>query len=148
MAQRQVFINLPVSDLERSKAFFSALGYAFNPQFTDDKAACLVIDDGHIYAMLVTREFFKGFIPKTEIADATRVTEVLLALASESREEVDRLVETAKAHGGTEPRPAQDYGWMYGRAFTDPDGHIWEALYMDMTHVPANPGVSVDQNAA
>lgn len=127
----KIFVNLPVKDLEKTKVFFAALGYAFDPKFTDDKAACMVISE-NIYAMLVAREFFKTFI-KTEISDATKVTEVLTALSVESREKVDEILEKALAVGGTEPRAAQDYGWMYGRAIQDLDGHIWEFMWMDET---------------
>jgi len=123
-----IFVNLPVADLPRSKEFFQKLGYRFEPKFTNDKGACMVISDS-IFAMLLTRPFFQTFTPR-DIADATKVTEVLNCLSAPSREEVDRLVDAALAAGGTEPRPPQDHGVMYGRSFADPDGHIWEIMWM------------------
>jgi predicted lactoylglutathione lyase len=125
----KIFVNLPVKDLERSKSFFEALGYTFNPKFTDETAACMVIADD-IYAMLLTEPKFKQFTPKA-IADASKSTEVLVALSMESRERVDALLGTALNAGGTEARAAEDHGFMYGRAFNDPDGHIWEIFWMD-----------------
>ncbi len=124
-----IFVNLPVKDLERSMAFFAGLGYAFNAQFTDDTAACMVISD-QIHAMLLTEAKFRDFTRK-EIADATKTTEVLICLSAESRQGVDALVDKALALGGTEARDPMDYGFMYGRSFNDPDGHIWEIAYMD-----------------
>ncbi|WP_328538903.1 VOC family protein [Streptomyces sp. NBC_00344] len=124
-----IFVNLPVKDLEVSKSFFTALGYSINPQFTDENAACVVVSDT-IYAMLLTEPFFKQFTRKS-IADATTTTEVLVCLSAESREAVDRLADTALASGGTPANDTQDQGPMYGRSFQDPDGHIWEVMYMD-----------------
>lgn len=126
---KQIFVNLPVKDLNKSKAFFSALGYTFNPQFTNENAACMVISENSIYAMLLTEEFFKTFINK-QIAKAQEVTEVLTCLSCESREEVDDLVAKALAAGGTVPRTPQDHGFMYAHGFEDLDGHIWELAYM------------------
>jgi predicted lactoylglutathione lyase len=128
-----IFVNLPVADLPRSMRFFEALGYGFNKQFTDDTAACLVIAE-HICAMLLTHEKFRQFTDKA-IADATRVTEVLTCLSAESRSAVDALVDKAVKAGATEPRPPMDYGFMYGRAFDDLDGHTWEIMWMDPGHV-------------
>lgn len=125
----QVFINLPVSDLGRSMEFFSKLGYTFNEQFTDDKAACMVISE-HIYTMLLREEFFKTFTNKT-VTDARKSTESIIALSAENREQVDDIVDRALLAGGTSPMPVQDHGWMYGRGFTDLDGHMWEVIYMD-----------------
>jgi predicted lactoylglutathione lyase len=119
-----------VRDLEKSKAFFEALGYSFNPRFTDHTAACMVIDDQHIYAMLLTHEKFKAFTPKP-ISDATQTSEVLVCLSCESRTEVDTLVRKAVAAGGTTFRAPDDHGFMYGHAFQDLDGHIWELMWMD-----------------
>ncbi|WEF35312.1 VOC family protein [Pseudoduganella chitinolytica] len=126
---KQIFVNLPVRDLDKSKAFFEALGYRFNPQFTNESGACLVINDGSIYAMLLTQPFFKTFIDKP-IAQATEATGVLICLGCESREEVDGLVAKAVAAGGRTPRPPQDHGFMYSHAFEDLDGHIWELAWM------------------
>ena len=125
-----IFINLPVRDLQQSIAFFTSLGYTFNPKFTDDTATCMIISDT-IYAMLLTHDKFKSFIPGTEIADAKKQTEVLICLSQDSRDAVDTLVDAALKAGATEPRPAQDYGVMYGRAYQDLDGHIWEIMWMD-----------------
>lgn len=129
----KIFVNLPVKDLERSMTFFKALGYTFNPQFTDDTAACMVISED-IYAMLLTHEKFRIFTKK-EIADANRTTEVLTALSMDSRETVDALMDKALAAGATEARPPEDLGFMYGRAFNDPDGHIWEIFWMDPAQI-------------
>jgi predicted lactoylglutathione lyase len=126
---KQIFVNLAVNDLDKSKAFFSALGYSFNPQFSNDKGACMIIADNSIYAMLLTKEFFSTFIDKA-IADSHAVTEVLNCLSCESREEVDQLVAKALAAGGKAPRAPQDHGFMYAHGFEDLDGHIWELVYM------------------
>jgi predicted lactoylglutathione lyase len=131
---RQIFVNLPIADMERSKAFFAALGFSFNPQFTNDQGACMVISDT-IYAMLLVKPFFKTFID-TEIADATKTTEVLTCLSCDSRAEVDELVKKAVAAGGKPHRQPQDHGFMYGHGFTDPDGHVWELVYMDPNAAP------------
>jgi len=132
---KQIFVNLPVKDLDKSKAFFNALGYTFNPQFTNESGACMVIADGSIYAMLLTEPFFKTFIDKP-IVQAKEATEVLVCLSCESREEVDDLVAKAIAAGGRAPRPPQDHGFMYGHGFQDLDGHMWELAYMDMSAFP------------
>lgn len=126
---KKIFVNLPVKNLEKSKLFFGKLGYSFNPQFTDEKAACMVVSDDN-FVMLLTEEFFKTFTKK-DIADAHQTTEVLVALNEDSREAVDAHVEKALKAGGTETREPQDHGFMYGRSFNDPDGHIWEIFWMD-----------------
>ena len=126
---RQIFVNLPVKDLERSKQFFGSLGFSFNPQFTDDKAACMVIAKDSIYAMLITEPFFKTFTPRA-IADAKTTSEVLLALSCSSDKEVDDLIAKATSAGGKTVKAPQDHGFMYYRSFEDPDGHIWELLHM------------------
>ena len=130
---RKIFVNLPVRDLKKTMAFFSALGFSFNRQFTDDKAACMVISD-EAYAMLLTEPFFKTFT-KREVCDTGRATEALIALSCESREEVDKLVKTALANGGAPAMPPQDHGFMYGHSFYDVDGHHWEVLWMDPAFV-------------
>ena len=130
MATKQIFVNLPVKDLDKSKAFFNALGYSFNPQFTDANAACMVVQEGSIHAMLLVESFFKTFTDKA-IADTPTSTEVLLCLSCESRAEVDELVAKAVAAGGTTPRAPQDLGFMYGHGFQDLDGHLWELVFMD-----------------
>jgi uncharacterized protein len=125
----KIFVNLPVKDLDKSKEFFTKLGYSFNAQFTDENAACLVIAED-IYAMLLTEPFFKGFTKK-EIADSSKSTEVLLALSTDSKQEVDELVQKAVAAGARESSDPQDQGFMYTRTFDDLDGHTWEIIWMD-----------------
>ncbi|MFI5568263.1 VOC family protein [Streptomyces sp. NPDC051740] len=129
MYQQMIFVNLAVNDLDASKKFFTELGYSINPQFSDETAASVVISDT-IVAMLLTREKYAGFTKK-EIVDATKSSEVLLGLSAESREKVDELVEKAVAAGGSVTGETQDYGFMYGRAFDDLDGHTWEVIWMD-----------------
>jgi predicted lactoylglutathione lyase len=126
---RQIFVNLPVKDLPRSVAFFTALGFSFNPQFTNDDATCMIVDE-NIFVMLLVEPFFRTFIDKA-LCDARTSTEVLVCLSCDSRAEVDELVAKAVAAGGTTPRPPQDYGFMYSHAFEDPDSHIWELVYME-----------------
>ena len=129
----KIFVNLPVKDLHKSIEFFKGLGFAFNRQFTDETAACMVIsDDG--YVMLLTEAKFKEFTQK-QIADATKTTEVLTCFAVDSKDEVNRIVEAALAAGATEVREPMDYGFMFGRSFNDLDGHIWEIIWMDPSHV-------------
>lgn len=132
--EKKVFINLPVKDLKKSMEFFQGLGYSFNPQFTDEKAACMVISE-HIYSMLLTEEYFKTFTKKS-ISDAKKLTEVLIALDFASREEVQGIVAKAKKLGATVYADAQDHGWMYQHSFADLDGHQWELVYMDQTKIP------------
>uniref|UniRef100_A0AAU3GYA4 VOC family protein n=1 Tax=Streptomyces sp. NBC_01401 TaxID=2903854 RepID=A0AAU3GYA4_9ACTN len=130
MTQPQmIFVNLPVKDLATTKNFFAKLGFGFNPQFSDDTTACLVISDT-IFAMLISEPRFKDFTKK-EIADASRTTEVLIALSADSREKVDELADAALANGGSPANEAMDEGFMYGRSFQDPDHHIWEVVWMD-----------------
>lgn len=131
----KIFVNLPVKELKRSIAFFTHFGFSFNQQFTDDKAACLVINDGSIYAMLLTEPMFKTFTKK-EIADASKTTEVLIAIDTDSREQVDELVRKAVEAGGSIYTEPADHGWMYQHSFADPDGHQWEILYMDESKLP------------
>lgn len=124
----QIYVNLPVADLARSKAFFEALGYGFDARFTDEKAACLVLGE-NLYAMLLRRDFFAGFTGKP-VVDAHQATEVLVCLNCDSREAMDTLVARAVAHGGRAPRPPVDHGFMVQHGFEDPDGHIWELVVM------------------
>ncbi|MFJ1784220.1 VOC family protein [Streptomyces anulatus] len=128
MAQ-MIFVNLPVKDLETTVGFFGKLGFTTNPAFSDEKTACLVISDT-IFAMLMTEPRFKDFTKK-DVADASKTTEVILALSCDSREEVDRLADAALASGGSPAGETQDMGFMYGRSFQDPDHHIWEVIWMD-----------------
>jgi hypothetical protein len=131
---KKIFVNLPVKDLKKTMDFFSKLGFKFNPQYSNQNGACMIIED-NIFAMLLVEKFFKTFIKK-EISDAKKTTEVLVALSVESREKVDKMVKLAVEAGGKEAREKQDYGWMYGRAIEDLDGHIWEIFYMDESKKP------------
>jgi predicted lactoylglutathione lyase len=128
-----IFVNLPVKDLARSRAFYGALGYSFNEQFSDENAACVVISDT-IFLMILVEPFFKTFTKK-EIADESGVTEAILAISTDSREEVDQLVDKAFAAGAMESNDPDDQGFMYSRSFQDPDGHLWEVLWMDPSTV-------------
>jgi predicted lactoylglutathione lyase len=126
---RQIYVNLPVKDLKRSVAFFAQLGFSFNPEFTSDNAACMIVGDG-IYVMLLVENFFQTFTDKP-VCYAKKSTEVLMALSCNSRAEVDDMVRKALAAGGTAPRSPQDLGFMYRHDFDDLDGHIWEPFYME-----------------
>jgi predicted lactoylglutathione lyase len=126
---REIFVNLPVRDLKRSMEFFSRLGFEFNPRFTDDKAACMVLSDKG-YVMLLSEPFFRTFT-KRQVCDTSTHTEGLFALSCASRDEVNELVRKAIAAGGTHAMDPQDHGFMYGWSFYDLDGHHWEVLWMD-----------------
>jgi uncharacterized protein len=130
----KIFVNLPVKDLDRSVAFFTKLGFSFNPQFTDEKATCMIISE-NIFAMLLVEPFFKTFTKK-DIADARKTTEVLIALDAASREEVKDMVQKAIDAGGSSYMEPQDHGWMYQHSFADLDGHQWEILFMDESAMP------------
>jgi len=132
-----IFVNLPTDDLERSKAFYTALGAGISPQFTDDNAACIVWDD-NVYFMILKREFFATFTDKP-IADPNETVQVSVAFSRGSREEVDAILEKGLAAGGVEPRPAQDYGFMYSRDLDDPDGNSLGFLYMTPEAVEKGP---------
>src|SRR6478752_4427493 len=128
---RMIFVNLPVTDLQRSRGFLEALGAVNEPKFTDETAACMVFSET-IHVMLLTHDKFRQFTPKT-IANAKESTEVLICLSADSRDEVDTTLAKAAAAGGRiDPGPKQDYGFMYGRSFEDLDGHIWEVMWMDL----------------
>lgn len=129
-----IFLNLPVKDLDKSKAFFEALGWHFNKQFTDHTAASLVISDT-IYAMLLTHEKFNEFSHGKTIADTAKTQEVLISLSVDSKADVHKLVDAAVKAGAKEPEPMQDYGFMITRSFYDLDGHAWSILYMDPSFV-------------
>lgn len=129
----KIFVNLPVKDLGKSIEFFTQLGFSFNPQITDENAGCLVISDD-IYAMLLVEPFFQLFTNK-DIVDATKNTEAILALGVDSKQRVDELVDKALAAGGLPGHYVSDQSFVYGRSFQDPDGHLWEVLYMDSTAV-------------
>lgn len=133
----KIFVNLAVQDLEKSKAFYTAMGFSINPQFSDDTAACVVMSES-IYAMIMTHEAMKRFT-KREIIDATRQIEVMNALAFDSREQVDAIAQKALTAGGKPHREPEDLGWMYNRPIEDLDGHVWEIFTMDMSKMPQNP---------
>lgn len=129
----KIFVNLPVKDLDKSIAFFTELGFTFNPQFTDETATCMIVSE-HIFAMLLTEAKFKTFTPKA-ISDATKNTEVLVGLLCESRAAVEEMIRKAVAAGGSTYAEPQDYGFMYQHGFQDLDGHMWEPFYMDPSAV-------------
>jgi len=124
----KIYVNLPVKDLQRSVRFFKAVGFTLNPQLSDETAACMTISD-EIFAMLLTEAKFRE-IARRPVADTSRMTEVLTCLSVDSRAKVNRLVDRAIAQGGKEVREPEDHGSMYGRSFSDLDGHIWEIIYM------------------
>jgi predicted lactoylglutathione lyase len=128
MKHTQIFVNLPVKDLKRSVAFFTSLGYSFNPQFTDENATCMILGE-NLFVMLLVEKFFSGFTNKA-ITDTGKSTEVLTCVSCASREEVDLLVAKARTVGGSVPRQAQDHGFMYSHGYEDLDGHTWELVYM------------------
>ena len=128
-----IFVNLPVKDLNKTVEFFTKLGFKFNPQFTDENATCMIVGED-IFVMLLVEKFFKTFTKK-EICDTSKDTEVIVALSVESREKVDQMINKALESGGKESREPQDHGWMYGRSFEDINKHLWEIIYMDESAV-------------
>lgn len=134
MQHQQIFVNLPIQNMERSQAFFRSLGYDFNPQFTNDQGAALVLGE-NLFAMLLVKPFFQTFTKKT-IVDAKKNVEVLVCLSCSSRAEVDALVQKARDAGGSVPNAPQDHGFMYSHSFEDLDGHVWELVYMDPNAAP------------
>jgi predicted lactoylglutathione lyase len=130
---RMIFPNLPVQDVDRAIAFFSALGFSFNSQFTDHNAACMVVND-LASVMLLKREFYATFTNR-QIIDTSTHSGCILAIEVGSREEVDAMMEKALASGATEANPPKDYGFMYQRSFHDPDGNHWEPFHMDPSYV-------------
>jgi predicted lactoylglutathione lyase len=139
---KMIFVNLPVTDLDKSKAFYEAVGAANNPAFTDDTAACMVLSDV-IHTMLLTHEKWATFTSKA-IPDARTTAQVMLCLTADSRADVDAQVDKATAAGGkADPTPTQDFGFMYGRSYEDPDGHIWEVMWMDPTAIPTGEPAEV-----
>ena len=137
-ASRQLFVNLAVDDLERSVAFFTALGFSFDPRFTDETATSMIVGE-NAYVMLLTKSKFAEFAKKP-IVDASSQTEVILAVSAASREGVDELADAALASGGSDANDPIDYGFMYSRSFQDPDGHVWEVVWMDEAAAPAQEG--------
>ena len=138
-SERKLFVNIPVQNLTKSMDFFSALGFTFNPQFTNDKGACMMVN-GDAFFMLQTVPHFKQFT-KRPLADTTTHTEALFAVSCDSRDQVDQIVNTAIAAGGSHAMDAQDHGFMYGWSFYDLDGHHWEVLWMDPAALTKGPDV-------
>ncbi|QIK96817.1 lactoylglutathione lyase [Sphingomonas sp. HDW15A] len=135
---KKIFVNLPITDLNRAVAFYEAIGGTKNEQFSNEQAAAIVLSDS-IYVMLLTNDFYRTFTAKP-IIDAHAMSGVLLALSCDSKADVDAMVEKAVAAGGKgDPGPKQDFGFMYGRSFEDPDGHHWEPHWMDLAAAPPNP---------
>lgn len=134
MKVKSIFVNLPIKDLQKTRDFWTKLGFSFNEQFSDDRALCLVLNDGLIYSMLITYEMFNTFTNRP-IADGS-TTQVLTAIQVNSREDVDRIVKLALENGGTRYRESADHGWMYYDTFADLDGHQWEVLFTDETQMP------------
>ncbi len=130
---KSIFINLPIKDIKKTRDFWTSLGFSFNEQFSDDKALCLVLNEGLIYAMLITHEMFSTFTNRP-IADGT-TTQVLTAIQVDSREDVDRIVKLAIENGASRYRESTDLGWMYYDCFADPDGHQWEVMFIDPTRM-------------
>ncbi|SMY08443.1 VOC family protein [Flavimaricola marinus] len=134
---RMIFVNLPITDLKRSRAFYTAVGFSINEQFSDEHGACVVISDS-IYAMILTQEKFAGFA-SMPVGDASKECQHMLALSCDSKGDVDAMMEAGLANGGSEPTPARDLGFMYSRALADPDGHIWEPFWMDPAAAAEGP---------
>jgi uncharacterized protein len=141
-----MFVNLPVTDLERSKAFYTALGFTINPTFSDHNAACVIVEDGHSYFMILVREYFQTFT-ELPIGDPAKNPSVSTAIFLDSRDEVDATVAKGIAAGGREPHPATDYGFMYQRQLDDPDGNILEFGYMDPVAAEKGPEAFLNQQA-
>lgn len=131
---QSIFINLPVKDIARSREFWTTLGFGFNEQFSDDKALCLVLNDGSIYAMLISYEYFGSFTNRP-VSDGS-TTQVLIAIDVGSRDRVDEIVKIALENGATRYLEPSDMGWMYYDRFADPDGHQWEVMYADESQIP------------
>jgi predicted lactoylglutathione lyase len=134
----QIYVNLPVKNLDKTVEFFTALGFSFNPDFTDENATCMIINDD-AYVMLLVEGFFKTFTSK-DIVDSTGSTEAIVAFSVDSREGVDDMYQKAIAAGGKESQPVQDYGFRYSHSFQDLDGHLWEVMWMDPAGPPADSG--------
>jgi predicted lactoylglutathione lyase len=141
-----MFVNLPVTDLERAKTFYTALGFTINPQFTDHNAACVVVEDGHSYFMILVRDYFQTFTD-LPLGDPSVNPSMSTAIFLDSREDVDATVADGLAAGGSEDRPASDYGFMYQRQLSDPDGNILEFGYMDPVAAERGPEAFANQQA-
>ncbi|OCA77389.1 extradiol dioxygenase [Chryseobacterium artocarpi] len=134
MKINQIYVNLPVKDIQNTRAFWTTLGFPINEQFSDDKAVCVVMKEDHIYTMFLKEEFFQTFTNRPYAKGDT--TQVLLAIGVDSREEVDWIVNTALGNGGSKYSESMDHGWMYQSAFADIDGHQWEVMHADMSKLP------------
>ncbi|KAF2341656.1 VOC family protein [Flavobacterium tistrianum] len=132
----KIFLNLAVKDLNRAVSFYNGLGFSTNPKFTNEKGACLVIDE-NIFVMILVEEFYQTFTKK-QICDSTTTSEALIAISVDTREQVDEMMEKAIKSGGTDYNQTNDYGWMYQRTFLDVDGHHWEVFFMDESQIPEN----------
>ncbi|SDI82831.1 VOC family protein [Chryseobacterium jejuense] len=134
MKINQIYINLPVKDVQKTREFWTTLGFSINEQFSDDKAVCVVMKEDHIYTMFLKEEFFQTFTNRPFAKGDT--TQVLLAIGVESREQVDEMVKTAIENGGSKYSEPMDHGWMYQSAFADLNGHQWEVMYADASQIP------------
>jgi predicted lactoylglutathione lyase len=143
---KQMFVNLPVTDLERAKTFYTSLGFSINPNFSDHNAACVVVEDGHNYFMILVREYFQTFT-KLPIGDPAKNPSVSTAIFLDTREAVDETVTAGLAAGGAEPQPASDYGFMYQRQLTDPDGNFLEFGWMDPVAAAQGPEAFANDQA-
>ncbi|QQQ29549.1 VOC family protein [Chryseobacterium indoltheticum] len=135
MEINQIYVNLPVKDVQKTREFWTKLGFSINEQFSDEKAICVIMKQDHIYTMFLKEEFFQTFTDRPVAKGDT--TQTLLAIGVNSREEVDQMVETATENGGFKYSEPRDYGWMYQKTFADLDGHQWEVLFSDMSQLPA-----------
>ncbi|MEJ5106758.1 VOC family protein [Chryseobacterium sp. MYb328] len=135
MKINQIYVNLPVKDVQKTRAFWTTLGFSINEQFSDDKAVCVVMKEDHIYTMFLKEEFFQTFTNRPFAKGDT--TQVLLAIGVESREEVDQMVKSALENGGSKYSEPMDHGWMYQNAFADLNGHQWEVMYADASQIPS-----------
>ncbi len=134
---QMIFVNLPISDVARARGFFEGIGFSINPLFSNEQALCVVVSET-IFLMVLRQDFFASFITRP-MADPARTASALIALSRDSKADVDRITEAALAHGGTEPRPPQDLGFMYSRAFCDPDGNWFESIWMDPAAAASGP---------
>ncbi|MEN2488134.1 VOC family protein [Flavobacterium sp. B11] len=132
----KIFLNLAVKDLNRAVSFYNGLGFSTNPKFSNEKGACLVIDE-NIFVMILVEEFYQTFTKK-QICDSTTTSEALIAISVDTREQVDEMMDKAIKSGGTDYNQTNDYGWMYQRTFLDVDGHHWEVFFMDESQIPEN----------
>lgn len=135
MKINQIYVNLPVKDVQKTRAFWTTLGFTINEQFSDEKAVCVVMKEDHIYTMFLKEEFFQTFTNRPFAKGDT--TQVLLAVGVDSREEVDWIIKTAIENGGSKYSEPMDHGWMYQNAFSDINGHQWEIMYADVSKIPA-----------